>query len=294
MENVMDTMNNPVWRKAFRGVCYLVYALLCLLYAGGWWMVCSSIGKAPWYELQPWLGDKPEITDCDWFNGHLSVTVKTTPQQVADYAAALQLQQGETAEDGTVHYASPGPCCLRTQEGRVSHESVDITMQSRGNSCTVTICDHFPFATGEEQGKPQPRTIPARFPYRESWLDDLPPSWVGFFNKNAGLTSFVSGIILLSWAALFFGQSLLVDGALLLRWRRPPHGFRRWAAWLLLPLALLGPALLAHLLSMPEWDFVAIFVTFVLGIVLGGVSVLCSWLLSFVSHLLLAADKKLA
>lgn len=116
----------------------------------------------------------------------------------------------------------------------------------------------------------------------------------GLLQQERRADGVVSGVILLSWALLFFGQSLLVDGALLLRWRRPPHGFRRWAAWLLLPLALLGPALLAHLLSMPEWDFVAIFVTFVLSIVLGGVSVLCSWLLSFVSHLLLALDKKLA
>lgn len=287
-------MNNPVWRKAFRGACYLAYTLLCLLYVGGWWAVVESIGKPPWCELQPWLGDKPEITDCDWFNGHLSVTVKATPQQVADYAAALQLVQRETAQDGTVNYASPGPCRLRSQEGSVFHDGVDITMESRGDSCTVTISDHFPFAMGEEAERAEPRTIPARFPYREVWLEDLPPSWVAFFNGNAGLTAFVSGLILLSWAALFFGPCLLVDGALLLCWRRPPHGFWRWVAWLLLPLALLVPSLLGHLATLPEWDFVAIFVTFLLGFVLGCVSLLASMLLAYVSRLLLAVDKRLA
>ena len=288
----MDTMNNPVWRKAFRGACYLAYTLLCLLYAGGWWMVVDSIGKPPWCELQPWLGDKPEITDCDWFNGNLSVTVKATPQQAADYAAALQLEQGETAQDGTVRYVSPGPCRLRTQEGSVFHDGVDITMESRGDFCTVAIRNHF--WTPEEAEMPEPRTIPARFPYREPWLEDLPPSWVAFFNGNAGLTAFVSGLIMLSWAALFFGPCLLVDGALLLLWRRPPHGFWRWTAWLLLPLALLVPSLLGHLATLPEWDFVAIFVTFLLGFVLGCVSLLASLLLAYVSRLLLAADKRLA
>lgn len=288
----MDTMNNPVWRKAFRGACCLVYALLCLLYAGGWWMVVDSIGKPPWCELQPWLGDKPEITDCDWFNGNLSVTVKATPQQAADYAAALQLEPKETAQDGTVRYDSPGPCRLRTQEGSVFHDGVDIKVESRGNFCTVAIRNHF--WTPEEAERPESRTIPARFPYREPWLEDLPPSWAAFFNGNAGLTAFVSGAIMLSWAVLFFGPCLLVDGALLLRWRRPPHGFWRWAAWLLLPVALLVPSMLGHLATLPEWDFVAIFVTFLLGCVLGGVSLLASLLLAYVSRLLLAADKRLA
>lgn len=288
----MDTTKNPVWRKAFRAACRLAYALLCLLYAGGWWMLVDSIGKPPWCELQPWLGDKPEITDCDWFNGHLSVTVKATPQQAADYAAALQLEPTETAQDGTVHYASHGPCRLRTLEGSVSHDGVNIKLESRGNSCTVTISDHF--WTPEEAERPEPRTIPARFPYREPWLEDLPPAWVAFFNSNAGLTAFVSGVILLSWAALFFGPCLLVDGALLLRWRRPPHGFWRWATWLLLPLPLLVPSLLGHLATLPEWDLVAIFVTFLLGFVLGCVSLLASLLLAYVSRLLLAVDKRLA
>ena len=292
MGNVMDTMNNPVRRKAFRGACCLVYALLCLLYAGGWWMVVDSIGKPPWCELQPWLGDKPEITDCDWFNGNLSVIVKATPQQAADYAAALQLEQRETAQDGTVRYDSPGPCRLRTLEGSVFHDGVDIKVESRGDFCTVAIRNHF--WTPEEAERPEPRTIPARFPYREPWLEDLPPSWAAFFNSNAGLTAFVSGVIMLSWAVLFFGPFLLVDGALLLCWRRPPHGFWRWAAWLLLPVALLVPSLLGHLATLPEWDFVAIFVTFLFGFVLGCVSLLASMLQAYVSRLLLAVDKRLA
>ena len=52
--------------------------------------------------------------------------------------------------------------------------------------------------------------------------------------------------------------------------------------------------MLGHLATLPEWDFVAIFVTFLLGCVLGGVSLLASLLLAYVSRLLLAADKRLA
>lgn len=71
-------------RTIFRFLCYAGYSVLSLLYLGGWIEGVAAIGKAPWHEVQPWLGGKPEITAWVKTGEFLSFTMKRNPQLAAE------------------------------------------------------------------------------------------------------------------------------------------------------------------------------------------------------------------
>lgn len=271
-------------RTIFRFLCYAGYSVLSLLYLGGWIEGVAAIGKAPWHEVQPWLGGKPEITAWVKTGEFLSFTMKRNPQLAAEYAKALQLQT--EAADSSTRYVSPSPCRLRAQSGRILHENVDIRLESGSTFCTLEITARPGLVT-------EPRTIPARYGEEPAYTDWMPPAGAAFLKAHGRMAKALDTLLALCGAALFAAPCLLVDGALLLKWRRAPQGKPRWAKWILLPVAALVPSFLLQLASLPTepLSFVILGLFF---IILGAVSALFSLMLGGASTLLTTSERRQA
>lgn len=234
--------------------------------------------------VQPWLGERPEITEWSLGNSLLSLSMKATPQQAEEYAAALQLQKEEGTEMPTVRYASPTPCRLRTPDGRFHHENVHIRLESGHTSCTLEI---YNACVGEQE----PRTIMARFAEEPAWADWLPQACTTFLLAHGSLRAAVDTLIQMMWAVLYLAPCLLVDGALLLNWRCAPHGKERWAKWELLPIPALALSFLPLLATLPNDPLTFLGMVF-LFIILSAASTLLSLLLGGAAHLLTTALKR--
>ncbi len=271
-------------RKAFRFLCYAAYGVLCLLYLGGWIEGLAAIGKAPWHEVQPWLGERPEITAWDKTGEFLRFTMKAEPQLAAEYAKALQLQI--KAADSTTRYRSPSPCRLRSQSGHILHENVDIRLESGSAFCTLEI-------TARPALEEEPRTIPARFGEEPAYTDWMPPAVAAFLKAHGWPAKALDTLLALCGAALFAAPSLLVDGALFLKWRRAPQGKKGWALWILLPVAALVPSFLLQLASLPTGPL-SIVILGLFFIILGAVSALFSLMLGGATNLLPADGRRRA
>lgn len=267
-------------RKMLRQLFYILYAAVCVLYLGGWITRLAETGTAPWHMVQPWLGERPEITDWTMGNSALRISMQAPPQQAQQYAAALELQPEDGTGVPTVRYASPIPCRLRTQDGKFLHENVHIRLESGKSSCTLEI---YSACVGGQE----PRTIMARLAAEPAWADWLPRAWAAFLMEHASLSATVDTLVEVLWAALFLAPCLLVDGALLLRWRRAPQGKGCWSEWLLLPVLALVPSFLLIWATLPSDPLNIVGLGF-LFIVVAAAYVLLSLLLGAAAHMVTA------
>lgn len=271
-------------RKICRNLLIALYVVLALAWAGGYCLYLFSAGYAPWTEVEPWVGEKPEVVDSERMDDDCRWLLRVDADWVARTAAALHAEpytpeRGIDAREDQIcggrtvlkRYRCPGPVLLYYEKGGVpvcgvapelwelqgGYAMLDWKRSSAERSRCVTGKDALLMVRrGEvvdaEGNTVQPDRIAAPdavcvlMPLDEPAAPVLVQAEPVYATYRNPWVPLLEIASIIGIAAMFTCTPVLVDGAWLWCHRRMPACFTEYAYWLLIPLV-----------SVPLW-FIAV------------------------------------